>query len=476
MDDFNAYEQALIGTILCDPAAYDAAADVVPGDMLSPQHRLIWSKAADLARRGGLGMQSLCIALGDDLNSVGFGDVRGRDYIGYLMSMGDSATVDEFARQVKNASDLRRIIEISSLVMAKARSGGDAAEIIDYYTKEALAMRRQKREPVFLGSLTGDYNNRSARIRSGEAVPFWEPPLLALKNLIKYMEDVDFALLVGSPATGKSSLLRYLGLETAMRGSWVLTLPFENSAEEYHSWAISQIARIDHYHVVDPRLQEPGEAEEIEEAAANLETYPYLIQEMGIAGINDVIAAIRRTKLKHDLGLVLIDGLYLIHSDKEQYAAISKHTQMLRSLAQEIHVPIIATTQFNRGVKHKKEPEQEDVLFAGENPARKMWAIRRQEMSPIEAGRFPLNRDKKGKVMLSDSLRSVVVRVKVLKNTGGSGGTTEPIAWHKPWNVYETLEPNWNSSEPDEAGGAVEPGSSFRPAPKPEREPKKPRW
>ncbi len=76
-----------------------------------------------------------------------------------------------------------------------------------------------------------DFEAKMEKSKNDKTFPYWRPNIAAVREIIHYMEDVDFMLIAGKPGTGKSSLLRYEGLQTALSGMPVLTLTFENSAE-----------------------------------------------------------------------------------------------------------------------------------------------------------------------------------------------------------------------------------------------------
>lgn len=469
MDDIQQWEISLIGTLLGDQKRYIEVMDIQPTDMSSEQHKLIWSASMALAQRGGLGPQSLIneLTTAGVINDIGIPDAKGPQYIFYMMAMGDPNTINEFGDRVRNAATNRRLVEIASYVLSKARNGGEANKTIDWFAKEAIAIRRDNDTPVLLGSLNASYEEQQRKIVSGEEMPFWVPPLAPLAKLIDKMNSTDFCLIVGKPGTGKSSLMRYLALETALRGDPVLVLPFENSREEYHSWSLAQIARVNHARVEDRRRLKLEEYSFIEEAEQKIASIPYHIKKLGIATIDEVVSTIRRFALSLPrpdgkgtaLKLIEVDGMYLISGKEEMYDRISNNTQTFRNLAQEIGVPIVATTQYSRKIHNKKDPEMSDLMFAGENAARLVMAIVKEEMSISEQLQFPMNKDKNGKLIFNrfGGVNSVLCRIDVMKNTGGQVGVTEPFVWHKPWNIYEEYKRDAKmASIPDELKDAIQ--------------------
>jgi len=148
--------------------------------------------------------------------------------------------------------------------------------------------------------------------------------------------------------------------------------------------------------------------------------------------------------------LIQIDGMYLVEEKEKEgrYEIISEVAQGLRSLAQELKRPIMASTQFSRKVHaHKGAPEATDLLYAGENPARSIWAIVKHQMTIGEALLFTENRyEDGGPLKPEDNYGAQVARIKVIKNTGGETGWTGYFVWRKAFNEFQSLEPNWGGS------------------------------
>lgn len=470
------WEQGLIGTLIVDQETVGEFLDVAPADLAAQQHRQIYIQAVHLAKNKGLSAKTLIGVLDTTGVLENIGDesgCRGADYIYKLSSMGDPLTAGEFRKQVLNESDLRKLQELGSYLLSAARTGAKTAqELLQEHVQSILKVQRNTREPRLIGSLIPAFDQREHKILSGDSIPFWEPPIGAIREVLPHLEDVDFMLIAGQPGTGKSSLVRALGLMTAQRGKAVLAMPFENSEEEYLSWAIAQIARVDHYHVVDPRKKNEDEERKVASAKQQLETLPYYIYGMGIANINELVASIKSFIVKHpETGLIIVDGIYLIGGKDSAYENISNNTQVLRSLAQDLHIPVIGTTQFKRLQKEggKKKAELDSLLYAGENASRIVLAIEKKELTPGEIKLFAENKGPDGRWMLTENLNTVVVQAHVLKNTNGRTGWSGEMAWRKPFNCFDSLPRDWRGervSFDDLANGRTN-GNGHHPEPAP---------
>ena len=140
--------------------------------------------------------------------------------------------------------------------------------------------------------------------------------------------------------------------------------------------------------------------------------------------------------------MIQIDGVYLLRGKGEKYDIISENTQGLRSLAMELHVPIMGTTQYSRKVKGHQKPEMQDLLYAGENSARQILAFRKVEINPSEAKIFKENWIN-GEFIPTAHLTASVVRAYIIKNTNGRTGNSDEIKWVKSTNHFKSLTEDW---------------------------------
>jgi hypothetical protein len=84
----------------------------------------------------------------------------------------------------------------------------------------------------------------------------------------------------------------------------------------------------------------------------------------------------------------------------------------------------------------------QDIMYAGEQPARIILSLKQKDMTPGEVGVFKENWED-GKVKLTKNLTAVVVNGHVIKHTNGQIGKTLDIKWNKSNQRFETLEEDW---------------------------------
>lgn len=100
---------------------------------------------------------------------------------------------------------------------------------------------------------------------------------------------------------------------------------------------------------------------------------PIYIDDTPGLSILELRAKCRRLKAEHDIGLVVVDYLQLMHGTMESRNAnreqeIAQISRSLKSLAKELNVPVIALSQLSRAVETRggdKRPQLSDLRESG---------------------------------------------------------------------------------------------------------------
>lgn len=443
------WEKVLIGTVIDDPKAWVEVADIEPKSLQSRQHQIVWNRALELAMKDALSMRSLAESLrsSGELDGLGSGNATGEGFLEELVAKADPTALSEAKVQVAQAIVKRQLEDLGVKLTKASRNGKTPEEIIDEHMQGLLQVRiKGQREPRPIWTNKENEKQRISDIRNGLVPPALKPNLLALRDLIPGLAPTDFALISATPGSGKSSLMRFESYMWALQGKRGLVFSYENTLEEWQSWYVAFLTKINHKKVVFPELLTEQEHKRVDEAYDQLERLPINVEEMFGDPLTAIIAATRRHMMREPLDYIMIDGAYLIGSSGQQseYERISKNMQGLRSFAQEVKVPILATTQFNRGVNSTKEPEQSQVLYSGENPARIMIGMVKKEMGMHEIMQFPENKGQNGTWRIGKSLRALVIQMSVMKQTNGEMGLSGDVVWIKHTNEFRDLPRDWN--------------------------------
>jgi replicative DNA helicase len=123
-------------------------------------------------------------------------------------------------------------------------------------------------------------------------------------------------------------------------------------------------------------------------AAAELENLPLYIDDTPALTIAALRTRARRLKRQRGIGLVIVDYLQLLQGtgrsgSDNRVQEISEISRGLKTLAKELHVPVLALSQLSRAVEQRedKRPQLSDLRESGsiEQDADMVWFIYREE-------------------------------------------------------------------------------------------------
>jgi replicative DNA helicase len=150
---------------------------------------------------------------------------------------------------------------------------------------------------------------------------------------------------------GKTSFCLNIGTNVAKQTKKAVAIfSLEMSAEQLVSRVISSEALVDSYALRTGELR-PEEWDHIAQAASSLSGCDILIDDTPGISVTKMKAKLRRVE---NLGLVVIDYLQLMQSDKKidnRTQEVSEISRSLKILAKELNVPVICCSQLSRGTE-----------------------------------------------------------------------------------------------------------------------------
>lgn len=223
-------EQALLGAVLVNNAAYDLCEGLESGDFHEPIHRQIWSLITD-ARRNSRAVNP--ITLKGHFGADKIGDMPVFQYL--IRLAGEAVTITgaaDLARVVIETSCARRIICSMGEVEDVIRAWGSDLSIpreIDHLSGQMDIVRDRLAGEIKSGASTAyaDALNRTMATAGGE-VPFPFPEMAAVIQASGFEAGNLYGLLAAS-GEGKTSLTLNI-IRTALRNDHpVLFLSFDQS-------------------------------------------------------------------------------------------------------------------------------------------------------------------------------------------------------------------------------------------------------
>jgi replicative DNA helicase len=390
-------EQAVLGGLLIDPVAWDQVADVAGADdFYRHDHRLIFTALAELTAAG---RPIDVVTVSEQLQRRGqLDEAGGLAYLGTLArDTPTAANVRAYAQIVRERALMRQLIHAGREIAgsAFATNGLSARELVD----EAEAKVFEIAEQGFRG--------RSGAVRVNQLLPAlidkiddWHANPSAMRGLASGftefdritggMRPGDLIIIAGRPSMGKTTLAvnmaEYAAVNPDMRAA-VAIFSMEMPTEQLLTRMLSSIGHVPLNAIRSGKISDDDWVR-ITAATSQLNEARIFIDETPSLTPTELRARARRLKRENKgLDLIVVDYLQLMQvpGTKENRATeIAEISRGLKALAKELHVPVIALSQLNRGVEQRteKKPVMSDLRESGaiEQDADLILLIYREEV------------------------------------------------------------------------------------------------
>ena len=368
-------EQALLGGLLLDAAAWDNVADAVTReDFYRPDHQLIFEGIASLV---GEGKPCDVVTVSQQLERTG-----------QLEAAGGLAYLSSIARDTPSAANARAYADIvreRSLLRQLIRAGTDIAAAVfnnDGETARALVDRAEQR--VF-EIAEGTFRRREGAVSVRTLLPGvidqideWHNNPDQLRGLPTGFTDFDkitgglrpgdLVIIAGRPSMGKTTLAvnmaEYAAVHPGTRAS-VAIFSMEMPSEQVITRMLSSIGGVPLNSLRSGKISDEDWVR-ITSATSQLSEAKIFVDETPALNPTELRARARRVKREHGLSLIVVDYLQLMQvpGTKENRATeIAEISRSLKALAKEMQVPVIALSQLTRAVEQRehKKPVMSDL-------------------------------------------------------------------------------------------------------------------
>ncbi|MDX1421229.1 MAG: replicative DNA helicase [Rubricoccaceae bacterium] len=371
-------EQSVLGAMLIEREAIPRAIEILPADAFyEPRHQRIYGAIESLFERGN---PVDLVTLTEELKRRGDYEGIGGYYLSELTTrVASAANVEYHARIIAEKSLLRKLIATMTGVVGMAYDPTtDAFDLLDdaerqifqisesQLRKGAVAMREVVRETFeHLDSIHG-------RAGGLTGVPSGFTQLDALTG---GWQPSDLIIIAARPSMGKTALSLAMMRNAALhpeRAVPVAYFSLEMSAGQLAQRLLTSEARVDAQAARTGRLHD-DEWPKLARAAGRLAETPVFIDDTPGLGILELRAKCRRLKAEHNIGLVIVDYLQLMHGTTQGRNAnreqeIAQISRSLKGLAKELNVPVVALSQLSRAVETRggdKRPQLSDLRESG---------------------------------------------------------------------------------------------------------------
>ena len=369
-------EQSVLGSMLLSKYALEKAVETLTNEsFFLDKHAKIFNALKNLQnKKVAVDITTLTTELKDE-NTIN--EVGGVEYLSEILdNTPTAANIDHYIKIVEDKSILRNLIEeateIATLGYTNEFSINETLDKAESKILNVVKNRKSsdiKQMPEVLAEFQENLEklaNNKGKI-SGMPSGFYD-----LDNLTDGFHKNELVILAARPAMGKTALALNIATNIALKSKKsVIIFTLEMRAEQLISRMISSLGQVDAKKLQNGSL-DSKDWQRVNEAMSQLsETNIYIDDSPGVT-IGDIKAKSRRiASLDNNLGMIVIDYLTLI-GGANRYAGnrqqeVSEISRSLKTLALELHVPILCLAQLSRTpeLREDKRPILSDLRESG---------------------------------------------------------------------------------------------------------------
>jgi len=386
-------EQALLGSILVNNAAYHRVAEFLKGEHFAdPLHGKLFDSLARLIERGQI-VSAITLKTyvehDEEIKEAG-----GATYIAKLAAASVHVIdAGQFGRQVHDLYLLRQLIDLGQDVVNSAFKptlDETAIEQIEVAEKKlydlASVGQTEGGFKPFRSALTEAIVAAEAAYNRAGQLTGVATGLIQLDQLLGGLHRSDLIILAGRPSMGKTALATNIafnavkayreehgedGKPKAVDGAIVGFFSLEMSAEQLANRILSEQAGLSSEKIRKGDLLS-SDFDKVLSISQELEHLNFFIDDTPALTIAALRTRARRLKRTHGLGLLIVDYLQLLSPSgrsrqENRVQEVSEITRGLKTLAKELDVPVLALSQLSRAVEQRenKRPQLADLRESG---------------------------------------------------------------------------------------------------------------
>jgi replicative DNA helicase len=370
-------ERSVLGSILWDN---DVLHEIIPilsvADFYRDAHQTIYQAIREMY---DLGKAVDAVTLADELiRRDQFQKIGGDETLREILdSVPHAANAKYYAEIVREKSIGRRLIESATEIIRDGYSHQyTAQQLLESAERKVfnIAEEQIQGDTLEIKDVLGQAMDRIAlRAESGgRAVTGVASGLVDLDHITGGFQPGQLIILAGRPSMGKTALALNICDHAAISaGVPVLLISLEMGRLEIAERLLCARSRVDGHKLRTGIGLSSTAMSQLGKAYTELTSgAPIFIDDTPARNMLQITAAARRLRLRQKIGLIMVDYIQLVDSEdsrdsrQEQIAKISRR---LKTLARELHVPVIGLSQLNRAVETRedKRPRMADLRESG---------------------------------------------------------------------------------------------------------------
>jgi len=359
-----AAEQAVLGAILIEEAAFDQVSALLePDDFYLRPHQLVYAACRELAMERRAVDYLLVQQRLDAKGLLGTAVPRELPF-GLSRSLGTSANVGHYAGLVKDLSRLRKMMVVAQAVVSKGyESGAAVQEFLDTAEQQVFTAAQRHQVETLKPASEAVYKAIEGLDEVRKRAEAGLSPVTGIPTGVATFDRMTLGLqrgqlvvLAARPSVGKTAFALNLATHAATRHEKVVAFfSLEMPSEQLSLRMLASEAKLDWRRISQGQFSR-NDWDKIMVQGDRLCSSRIWLDDNFVLTPIDLRAKCRKIRREGGLDLVVVDYLQLMHapgfqSREQEIASISRG---LKGLAKELEVPVLALSQLNRSVEKRK--------------------------------------------------------------------------------------------------------------------------
>ena len=368
-------EESVLGAMLLSPVAVGTVSEILDAsDFYRESHAKIYRAALGL---WGKGEPVDAITLVNELEErAELEAAGGQARIAELAALVPAASnVEHYARIVKEMATLRGLIRAGQeIVRLGQEREGEVSDLVDRAEQIVFELGQHRATSDFAHIevlLKESFERITHLYEAGAEITGCPAGFKELDLLTSGFQPGNLVILAARPSMGKSGLGLCMAANLGVRHSTPVALfTLEMSKAEVTQRMMCSEAKVESQRLRTGRLA-PDDWPRLTAACDRLMKAPIYVDDTGATSIMELRSKARRLKSREPaLGLIIVDYLQLMASDRNVESRVQEVSQISRALkvlARELEVPVLAMSQLSRAVeqRHDKRPILSDLRDSG---------------------------------------------------------------------------------------------------------------
>lgn len=370
-------EQSVLGGLMLDNQAWENVSEqLVEIDFYRHEHRILFRAMTQLANKN---QPFDVLTLSEALKEIGELDaIGGQVYLFELSKNTPSvANIRAYAEIVRERSVLRQMIGAANEIADSAYNPGGktSSDLLDLAEQKVFRIAEQGSRgsgPVHIAPVLAKTSDRIDMLfHSKAAITGLSSGYKDLDELTSGLQPADLIIVAGRPSMGKTMFAMNIAESAVMdTRKPVLVFSMEMPSEALAMRMIASLGTIELQRLRTGKLIDQ-DWPRVASAVQMLSEVPLFIDDT--PALTPVELRLRARRVARDNGqlqLIVVDYLQLMHSSgnsDNRTMEISEISRSLKSLAKELHVPVIALSQLNRSLEQRadRRPMMSDLRESG---------------------------------------------------------------------------------------------------------------